>query len=584
MLDRLIDLEETLEEEFASSLDRIKLQPEPQRKLAFRILYWLSYALSALTCEQILEALAISRKDTKLQSGRKPSLQDVLGVCVGLVTVNAITSTLDLFHYTLKEFLLLDQGLFDGMLGLGESCLLYLNYDDFDTICPEDWISTYRYRNVFVPLDDEAKTAFWTAHPFAKYASNFWADHIRGSEEVELQPLILGFLRRKNILSALRIGAMVDTESDSRKTMMLGSSFDEIEDLALTDSLMVYLCTCFRLEVTLRKLLSQGAPTDFRASWGANNTPLHVAIMQQDEKIFEALIKAKADVNVPDKWGLTPLHLDVRYNSHTETSFISPLLTAGADPNLADQDGRTVLQLAVRHAGIQTIEAILPRCDVDIQDQNGDTALHHAVRLYFTSALTALLAHHANPAITNKQGESSLGLAVAIESYQMTQQLLHAASLKNGQGTMASDEQAARDYLAKVDAQSEARKRAYQEKEQQRLESRRTFNHRTPVSDIAYAAEKGEYGALKRLVGQGADVNKQDPATGRTALHHAALGGRENAIRFLRAAGADPHICDHEGLTAMDLALRYAPQVAHIIDHPVIKHWLTHRLTDMESA
>lgn len=50
------------------------------------------------------------------------------------------------------------------------------------------------------------------------------------------------------------------------------------------------------------------------------------------------------------------------------------------------------------------------------------------------------------------------------------------------------------------------------------------------------------------------DLNSADPVTGKTALHMAAISGREDAVMALIAAGVDPNIKDKKGKTASKLA------------------------------
>ncbi len=59
---------------------------------------------------------------------------------------------------------------------------------------------------------------------------------------------------------------------------------------------------------------------------------------------------------------------------------------------------------------------------------------------------------------------------------------------------------------------------------------------------------------LQLLLGAGARVNEVD-GQGRTALHGAALGGRNEIVKLLAARGADLQARDARGLTPLDYAL-----------------------------
>ena len=591
ILDRIEELEESLEGEYARSIERILAQAEPRRRLALRVLHWMCHTLRSLTCDELLEALAIHKTDNRVRASRKPILSDVLSVCVGLVTGNEISATLDLFHFTLKEYLLSRPELFDGVADLGESCLVYLGYEDFGNVATD-----YQLPSSYTILGRTSATEivsieFWAKYPFSAYAANFWADHVRAVGEDAVYDRLLRFLATKNTLSAIQLQSALPGNDNMKSAMILGNAFEYSYDIELDTAFAVFVCTCFQLQGALRRLFQDGAYPNFRAPWGGEYSSLHIAVLQHDEETIGTFVDAKADINIRDRWGLTPLHLEVKYNAIDDSSSARNLLKAGANPDIQDQDGHTVLHLAVRHADIETVRTVLQKCKVNIQDKNGDTAFHHAVRLAYVSAIEVLLSRQADPTLRNRQGKSCLALAVDSKSYLLTKLLLESPRTVLEYEYSPEDLHAAESFTKPIDSQPPDAIQAQIDLERREAESRYPLVQRSSFSTledlafadaVAYAAENGEFATLKRLLSQGADVNRQDQHTGRTALHHAAVGGRAKAIRYLLGAGADASIQDREGRTARELAVRYSPGVAEVFDLPVLHSRLTRPLLDVE--
>jgi ankyrin repeat protein len=73
---------------------------------------------------------------------------------------------------------------------------------------------------------------------------------------------------------------------------------------------------------------------------------------------------------------------------------------------------------------------------------------------------------------------------------------------------------------------------------------------RRGMTPCMWASDNGHLGVVKMLAqhmgGQGLEERSED---GCTALHCAAYWGREEVVRFLLLAGADPTITDNEGTT-----------------------------------
>ena len=94
------------------------------------------------------------------------------------------------------------------------------------------------------------------------------------------------------------------------------------------------------------------------------------------------------------------------------------------------------------------------------------------------------------------------------------------------------------------------------------LDTRRARNGRRALN---WAALNDRPDAIAFLVRRGATVNAVN-LTGFTPLHHAAEAGSVAAARALIAAGADPAVPNHEGVTPEQLAMqRIHPDVAALI-------------------
>jgi S1-C subfamily serine protease len=74
------------------------------------------------------------------------------------------------------------------------------------------------------------------------------------------------------------------------------------------------------------------------------------------------------------------------------------------------------------------------------------------------------------------------------------------------------------------------------------------------IRSMLDSATKGDESGVKRELRKGIDINAADPATGRTALHLAALQGHDEFIERLLVFGADVNRQDSKGDTPLHLA------------------------------
>ena len=92
-------------------------------------------------------------------------------------------------------------------------------------------------------------------------------------------------------------------------------------------------------------------------------------------------------------------------------------MRAKADPNLQNKDGDTPLHLSVLKADIKMVSTLL-KCNANPNVKNlsyGQTALHYAVNLENGKIAEMMIAYDASPLIKDKCGKTAMDLATATE-------------------------------------------------------------------------------------------------------------------------------------------------------------------------
>ena len=112
----------------------------------------------------------------------------------------------------------------------------------------------------------------------------------------------------------------------------------------------------------VEELVAGGADLEVQTPDGS--TAMHHALNHPDSGIVEALIGAKANPDVQDQLGRTPLHW-AAYNAGA-AELIGPLIDAGAKLDLRDEEGRTALDLAQSKAARAQLEAAGARRGKDL--------------------------------------------------------------------------------------------------------------------------------------------------------------------------------------------------------------------------
>ena len=165
----------------------------------------------------------------------------------------------------------------------------------------------------------------------------------------------------------------------------------------------------------LRILINSGR-ADVNAYSDHNVTPLMIACQWGCVKAVNCLLQNGAKVNLQcSPCGQTALHYALRPykygldNSSLRDEIISSLIKNGADVNLrgSDHHSYTPLMLACMASYLKTVTFLIDQgANVDLQDENGDTALHYAQysqsNLFENQIVSALLNAGASNLCNNK--------------------------------------------------------------------------------------------------------------------------------------------------------------------------------------
>jgi len=167
-----------LSDAYRETLARMKEQKGNKSVLGLKVLKWVLYSERPLHALELCQALAVEMRSVDLGPKNVPLLWTLLSSCLGLVTVEATSSTVRLVHFSLKEHLLSNPTLFHSPHSpIAEVCLTYLNLG---------------YIRNLSPILGSAPLIM----PLLQYASVYWGKHARTGMTENAKILALSLLDR----------------------------------------------------------------------------------------------------------------------------------------------------------------------------------------------------------------------------------------------------------------------------------------------------------------------------------------------------------------------------------------------------
>jgi len=267
-------------------------------------------------------------------------------------------------------------------------------------------------------------------------------------------------------------------------------------------------------------LLDSGAELDGRDN-SSGKTPLHYAAEKMNSDMMELLLSRRADVNLPDAEGSTPLLFARARNKRgagDRAEIARSLLLARADPDAHAEGGPSLLQWQVIAGDSDLLPLLLQyRAQVNQRDASDATPLLVACARGHIDAVRLLLAHRAEPEVTDKRGATPL-----TEAARSGNRSLEALKL-----------------LLEVPVQSKL------------------------SLALELAARRGTVEAVRALLDARADIHGTD-AAGESPLTIAVRGGHEAVVSQLLEAGAGE---SEESLT-------FAREAAALTGHGAIRRLL----------
>jgi len=492
-----------LSDTYTATLTRLKAQKGNKPALGLKVLMWVLYSERPLRAKELCHALGVEIGSTDLDSENVPALRTLLACCLGLVTIEASSSTVRLVHFTLQEHLSSDSTLFHYPHStIAEVCLTYLNFGYVRSLSPDVYCAP-------------------STIPFLEYASCYWGEHARRGMTENAKVLALTLLDR----------------------------FDE--HISST-------------QLLLRYTEDSGWDRDLGKIDGQTKfTGLHGVAFMGVVEVFAAVLEMKEwDINAADRFGSTALTWAAE-RGHEEV--VKMLLERkDIDPDPADTvAGRTPLSWAAENGYVGVVKMLLERKDVNpntIDNTYGDTPLSLAASGGQTGVVKMLLERQdINPdQADTRTGRTPLSWAADNGHAEIVKMLLEREGLKSNtadtQDGLTSLPRAswwAKMLLEPWSAKSNpvenndrytplswaaargetAVVRMLLEREGVNPNTADTQGGRTPLSQ---AAEHGHEGIVEILLEQENVIPDQaDTKSGRTPLSWAAERGHEGVVGML---------------------------------------------------
>ena len=267
--------------------------------------------------------------------------------------------------------------------------------------------------------------------------------------------------------------------------------------------------------------------------------------MNEKKQMVELLVRYKANINLTNSFGVTPLSISVGDNAgiygYSQPEVAHALLDAGADVNIRDEYNRGALSYACEHYLLPITERLIDLgAEPNHADSNRWTPLHYAATNDSYKLTELLIKAKADLKARNPNGESAYYIAATYWSFQS----LHALREHKSNEPTWTDLH----WAAIFNEEELARKTLTTEIEV----NQQDCYGRTP---LVWALYNNSPSVAKLLLQHGADSNLADKQNFSPFLAAVASETLE-IVRMIKEKVNDIHIVDVDGWNALHFATR----------------------------
>eukprot|EP01045_Picozoa_sp_COSAG04_P024851 COSAG04_NODE_3168_length_3093_cov_83.308897_1_plen_862_part_10 len=280
-------------------------------------------------------------------------------------------------------------------------------------------------------------------------------------------------------------------------------------------------------------------------------TALHTAVAYKQEMMVRLLLERKADPNLPNSDGITPL-MNAATAATSKLRLLKLLLKAKAEVDTVNPNGWTAFHYSCNYNHPDIAEALIRAgCDTSLRDMNGMTGRDMARMQGYTAVLTSLVQiNNAADLVDAAKSGSCSAMDRVLEHGELD---IDAMLKANNDG---------RSYLATALHTAVANKQGAAVR--LLLERRANPNLASSLGDtpLMIAVFKGSLALLQPLLEAKAEMDTVNPATGGTAFHFTCHLGNPDIAEALVQAGCDTSLRTKKGgMTGRDLAQEHGHQL-----------------------